>query len=112
MSRTCWACAQVSGEAEPAAPPFSNPMDAVSGLVPKGDAGRSGFSQACSGTSPMPGREPLHAEQQLGGRRRVTGLQVLLGALAGEHRPHVPGARVAPVGHGLPVGEQLVASGS
>ncbi len=54
VSRTCWACAQVSGEAEPAAPPSTKPIDAVVGSVPYGEAARSGFSQACSGTSPIP----------------------------------------------------------
>src|SRR6516164_2706200 len=54
MSRTSWAWAQVSGDAEPAALPSVNPMDAVAGSLPYGEAGRSGFSQACSGTSPTP----------------------------------------------------------
>src|SRR5215469_14534736 len=54
MSRTSCACAQVSGDAEPAALPSVNPIEAVAGSLPYGEAGRSGFSQACSGTSPTP----------------------------------------------------------
>jgi hypothetical protein len=51
-SRTTCACAQVSGEAEPAAWPFTKPIEAFAGSVPYGLAGTSGFSHACSGTSP------------------------------------------------------------
>src|SRR6516164_10723485 len=54
MSRSSWAWAQVSGDAEPAALPSVNPMEAVAGSLPYGEAARSGFSQACSGTSPTP----------------------------------------------------------
>ena len=54
MSRTSCACAQVSGDAEPAAFPLVNPIEAVAGSLPYGEAARSGFSQACSGTSPTP----------------------------------------------------------
>src|SRR3954468_4414579 len=46
VSRTVWAWAQVSGDAEPTASPGSKPMDAVVGSVP--DLGRAGFSQICS----------------------------------------------------------------
>src|SRR5436190_23254468 len=54
MSRSSWAWAQVSGDAEPAAFPLVNPIEAVAGSLPYGEAGRSGFSQACSGTRPTP----------------------------------------------------------
>jgi len=37
-SRRYWAWAQISGEAEPAGLPFVNPMDAVAGSEPNGDA--------------------------------------------------------------------------
>src|SRR3954462_8028412 len=54
IRRTSWAWAQVSGAAEPAGWPSANPLEAVVGSVPKGSAGTSGSSQACSGTSPTP----------------------------------------------------------
>src|SRR5215831_13984487 len=54
ISRSSCAWAQVSGDADPAAWPSVNPMDAVAGSLPYGEAGTSGFSQACSGTSPTP----------------------------------------------------------
>src|SRR2546430_15282000 len=54
MSRSSWAWAQVSGDAEPAAWPLVNPIEAVAGSLPYGEAARSGSSQACSGTSPTP----------------------------------------------------------
>src|SRR4029077_6098571 len=54
ISRSSCAWAQVSGDADPAAFPSVKPMDAVSGSLPNGDAGRSGFSHACSGTRPTP----------------------------------------------------------
>ena len=44
----------MSGDAEPAGLPFTNPIDAVVGSVPKGDAARSGSSQSCSGMMPTP----------------------------------------------------------
>ena len=53
-SRTYDAADHVSGAAEPAGPPFSKPIDARVGSVPKGEAGRSGSSQFCSGMSPTP----------------------------------------------------------
>ena len=54
ISRSSWAWAQLSGDADPAALPSVNPMDAVAGSLPYGEAGRSGSSHACSGTSPTP----------------------------------------------------------
>ena len=54
ISRSSCAWAQVSGDADPAAWPSVNPMDAVAGSLPYGEAARSGSSQACSGTSPTP----------------------------------------------------------
>src|ERR1700759_1540259 len=54
MSRSSCACAQVSGDAEPAALPSVNPIEAVAGSLPYGEAARSGASQACSGTRPTP----------------------------------------------------------
>src|ERR1019366_2946089 len=54
MSRSSCAWAQLSGDADPAALPSVNPMDAVAGSLPYGEAARSGPSQACSGTSPTP----------------------------------------------------------
>ena len=54
ISRTSWAWAQVSGDADPAAWPLMKPIDAVAGSLPYGEAARSGSSQACSGTSPTP----------------------------------------------------------
>src|SRR5580693_3903532 len=54
ISRSSWACAQVSGDAEPAAWPSVKPIDAVVGSLPYGEGGRSGSSQACSGTRPTP----------------------------------------------------------
>src|SRR5215831_12580646 len=54
MSRSSCAWAQDSGAAEPAGLPSTNPIDAVVGSLPYGEAARSGFSQACSGTRPVP----------------------------------------------------------
>ena len=54
MSRSSCAWAQDSGAAEPAGLPSTNPIDAVVGSLPYGEAARSGFSQACSGTRPTP----------------------------------------------------------
>src|SRR6185312_5328474 len=54
ISRACWAWAQVSGEDEPAGLPLTKPIEAIVGSLPNGAAGRSGFSQACSGTNPTP----------------------------------------------------------
>src|SRR5215831_9370638 len=54
MSRSSCAWAQDSGAAEPAGLPSANPIDAVVGSLPYGEAARSGFSQACSGTRPVP----------------------------------------------------------
>src|SRR5215469_10007839 len=59
ISRASCAWAQVSGDADPAALPSVNPMDAVAGSLPNGEAGRSGFSQACSGTRPTPEEKPI-----------------------------------------------------
>ena len=42
ISRSSWACAQVSGAADPSAAPLVKPMDAVAGSDPYGEAGRSG----------------------------------------------------------------------
>ena len=44
----------MSGDAEAAALPLVKPIEAVFGLLPNGEAGTSGSSQACSGTSPRP----------------------------------------------------------
>ena len=57
ISRSCWAWAQVSGEAEPAAWPLRKPIEATVGSVPYGSAARVGSSQACSGTRPTPEAE-------------------------------------------------------
>ena len=65
MSRSSWAWAQVSGEADPAALPSVNPIDAVAGSLPYGDAARSGSSQACSGTSPTPEEKLIIAFSRL-----------------------------------------------
>src|SRR5487761_209183 len=54
ISRSSWAWAQVRGDADPAALPSVNPMAAVAGSLPYGEAARFGSSQACSGTSPTP----------------------------------------------------------
>jgi hypothetical protein len=54
ISRSSCAWAQVSGDADPAALPSLKPIDATVGSVPNGDASRSGFSHACSGTRPTP----------------------------------------------------------
>src|SRR5208282_2931149 len=54
ISRSSCAWAQLSGDADPAALPSVNPMDAVDGSLPYGEAARLGSSQACSGTSPTP----------------------------------------------------------
>src|SRR6266566_5579226 len=54
MSRSSCAWAQVSGDAEPVALPSVNPIEAVAGSLPYGEAARFGSSQACSGTSPTP----------------------------------------------------------
>ena len=54
ISRSSWAWAQVSGDADPAAWPLVKPMEAVAGSLPYGEAARSGSSQACSGTRPTP----------------------------------------------------------
>ena len=111
MSRTCWACAQVSGEAEPAAPPFSNPMDAVVGSVPNGEAGRSGSSQACSGTSPMPDANRCMPSSS---SAAVAASPVCrcCSARSPLSTGHTWPEPLPPVGHGLPVGGQVVASGS
>src|SRR4051812_41255294 len=53
-TRTNVAADHVSGDALPAALPFSKPIDAHSGWVPNGDAGNGSFSHACSGISPIP----------------------------------------------------------
>ena len=79
----------------PGRPPRRKPIDAVSGGVPYGEAGRSGFSQACSGTRPTPEAEAFIAASSAVRGAPVAALQMVLGALAGEHRPEVPGAGVA-----------------
>src|SRR6202171_2507547 len=61
IRRTYWAADQVSGEAEPAAAPLWNPIDAVVGSEPYGEAARSGPSQSCSGMRPTPDAPPLIA---------------------------------------------------
>src|SRR6266516_2323082 len=61
ISRNSWACAHDNGEAEPAAFPSVNPIDAVVGSDPYGEAGRSGFSQSCSGTRPTPDEKRIIA---------------------------------------------------
>ena len=42
ISRSSWACAQVSGAAEPSGWPSVKPIDAVAGSEPYGEAGTSG----------------------------------------------------------------------
>jgi hypothetical protein len=61
IRRSSCAWAQLSGEADPAALPSVNPIDAVAGSLPNGEAGRSGSSQACSGTSPTPDEKLITA---------------------------------------------------
>src|SRR5215469_530024 len=61
ISRASCAWAQVSGDADPAALPSVNPIDAVAGSLLNGEAARSGFSQACSGTSPTPDEKLITA---------------------------------------------------
>ena len=90
-SRRYWAWAQISGDAEPAGLPFVNPMDAVAGSEPYGDAATAGSSQACSGTIPSPDvMDCMACSSDPAGAGR-TGLQILLGPLAVENRPQVPG---------------------
>ncbi len=54
VSRTNEAADQVSGEAEPAAPPLVNPIEASVGSVPNGEAGKAVPVQFCSGINPTP----------------------------------------------------------
>ncbi len=86
ISRSSWACAQVSGEAEPAGWPSTKPIDAVVGSLPYGDAGRSGSSHTCSGTSPSPEAEP-----SMNGELRRRG-----GVVAGQQVATRPARRRAP----------------
>ena len=64
ISRSSCAWAQLSGDADPAAWPSVNPIDAVAGSLPKGEAARSGSSQACSGTSPTPEEKLIMASSR------------------------------------------------
>ena len=70
--------------------------------LPNGDAGRSGFSQACSGTRPTPEDVAVHRGEQRRAPARSPVCSCVLGPLAGQHRPQVPGA-------GLPVRPRLAA---
>src|ERR1700722_11588878 len=54
ISRSNCAWAQVSGEAEPSACPSVNPMDAVAGSEPEGEAATAAQAHTCSGTSRTP----------------------------------------------------------
>src|ERR1035437_7230980 len=45
---------QLSGPADPAGPPLTKPIEAVSGGVPNGEGARLGLSQSCSGMRPTP----------------------------------------------------------
>ena len=53
-SRAYWASAPVISPAEPVPWPPVNPIDAVAGSVPCGDAGTPEPSQSCSGIIPTP----------------------------------------------------------
>src|SRR5450759_3507758 len=54
ISRTNEPAPQVSGAAEPAGFPLTNPIEATVGSVPKGEGATEAASQACSGTRPTP----------------------------------------------------------
>src|SRR6185312_17496866 len=107
ISRSSWACAQVSGDADPAALPSVKPIDAVAGSLPNGEAARSGFSQACSGTSPTPEekfRIALSSPAAAGPCPAARSLSARSPDSTG-HRCPVP----VPVGaHGAPLGEHEV----
>src|SRR5665647_461313 len=53
-SRTNEPAPQVSGAAEPAGFPLTNPIEATVGSVPKGEGATVAASQSCSGTRPTP----------------------------------------------------------
>ena len=72
--------------------PFRNPIEAMVGSVPKGEAARSGSSQSCSGISPTPDAKRAHPASSDGRLGRVAGRERMLGALGGQHRPQVAGA--------------------
>ena len=106
---------QVSGDALPAALPSVKPIDAHSGWVPNGDAGRSGFSQACSGISPTPEAVFAISASSSTAVGALAARYSLLGALAGQRRPQVPGSLVLALrsqtpAQGLPCTVQLVGS--
>ena len=88
------ACAQVSGLAEPAGWPCSKPIEAVVGSVPNGDAASAGSSHTCSGSRPWPEVILRIAVSSVRRRRRCRRRDVVLAALARQHRPQVAGAGV------------------
>src|SRR5262249_51635057 len=107
ISRSSCACAQVSGEADPAAFPSVKPMDAVARSLPNGDASRSGFSHACSGTRPTP-----EEKFSIAVSRGAALLRLPAATSDSARSPDSTGHRCPvprPVGaHGAPAGEHLV----
>src|SRR5581483_1435425 len=101
ISRSSCACAQVSGDADPAALPSVNPMDAVAGSLPYGEAGRSGSSHACSGTSPTPD-EKLSIALSSGAAARVSPAARSDSARSPDRFGHRCPVPVSVGGHGAP----------
>src|SRR6516164_11420591 len=109
--RAYWDWAQVSGLAEPAGLPFTTPIESVVGLTGGCVTGRSGSSQACSGSRPWPLVMLPMAVRSV--------FAPAVSPAATSYAPRSPprtGHRwpepTLPVGHVLPEGEQLAGSGT
>src|SRR5215472_5388394 len=108
VRRATVAWAQVSGLADPTGLPLVKPIDAVVGSEPNGEAGRSGSSHACSGSSPWPEvmlRIDVSSRPAKARSPEATSYSPRSPDSTG-HRWPVP---VLVVGHGAPLGEQPVA---
>jgi hypothetical protein len=98
--------------------PLTKPIDAVVGSLPNGEGGRSGFSQACSGTSPTPEVCAFIAASSAAAPV-ASPVCSCCSARSPDSTGHrcpepvlfLPVAGSTP-GHGLPLGEQSVGSGS
>ena len=94
ISRTNWPADHVSADAEPAGLPFSKPIDASPGGVPNGERGEVGRLPRLLGDEADAGGHVAHRLQARDRRAGHAAVDLVLAALAGQHRPQVAAARV------------------
>ena len=102
ISRTNWPADHVSADAEPAGLPFSKPIDATVGSVPNGERGEVRRLPRLLGDQADAGGHVAHRLQARDGRAGHAAVDLVLAALAGQHRPQVAAALCSTGAHGRP----------